>query len=310
MSSVFSGLQRSLLGTLAYFDDFDYPLTLMELRRFRYRSAHELQNEDAGLEEIQTALETLPVESIDGYYALRGRTSIVDIRRRRYRLAEGKFSRALRAAAFFRLLPSVSLVAVCNSLAFSNADEESDIDLFIVCKPGTVWTTRFFTAAPLAALGLRPSRRKRSDGLCVSFYLSEDALDISGVALPEGDTYLRYWIASLVPLYDAGGVMERFFAANGWIRDRIPDVAQALPSLRNVSVPAWRPTFTGALFRRLEPAARAVQQRMFPKEIAAMANKDSRVVVNDSMLKFHVEDRRAFFETRFQQRLRDSNAEL
>lgn len=315
MHSSPSPLQRSLLAALAYFDLFDYPLTLSELCRFRYgseatsggqphdsgRSSLIAHRSPLGIHDVLQALAGIPAGERDGFYFLDGREKVADIRQRRYRLAEGKFAKARRAARFLGLLPSVRLVAVCNSLAISNADTESDIDLFVVCRPGTLWSTRMIVVGSLHLLGLRPKSGFHADTFCLSFFLSEDRLDLSGLALRPEDTYLRYWIATLVPLYDAGGVMDAFRAANSWIEDRLPAVAKRRSSEEAKDTTPLRLSASPLL----ERWAKRFQQKRFPADIQTMANKDSRVVIADDILKFHTNDRRAYFEGRFREKLRE-----
>lgn len=298
-------LRHSLLATLAYFDLFDYPLTLSELCRLRYRLPGEERVGDAGMRACLEALAGPEAGERDGYYFLPGRASIVATRQRRYRLAEKKFRRAKRAARLMSLLPSVRLVAVCNSLAISNADTESDIDLFLVCRPGTLWTTRCCIVGMLKLLGLRPSGSRSADMLCLSFFVSEDHLDLSSLSLPGGDVYLKYWIATLVPLYDAGGVAERLFHANAaWIKSGPVLKRPRYCGRRTVG---WRvgffPNFFARVCRIFENPLRRLQIAIMPKGLAEAANRDSRVVLNERVLKFHALDRRAEFEKKFKERL-------
>src|SRR5688572_22802363 len=285
-----ASLARSLAATLAYFDLFDYPLTLAELLRLRYRSLSEAGEGRRSAADVLAELDGGAFGTKDGYWFLAGREAIVGIRQRRFRLAEPKFARARRVARFLRLLPSVRLAAVCNSLALANADEESDIDMFVVTAPGTVWATRFIVVAALAALGLRPDRHSHADKVCMSFFVSEGSQDVSRYALAPDDTYLLYWMATLVPLYDAGGAFGRFIAENAWVRQRLPGTSSLAGRAIKSGAPAWtRPLLP--LLRAAEGPLRRLQTKMFPEEIRAMANKDSRVVVTDDVLKFHVNDR-------------------
>lgn len=290
-------LERSVLATLCYFDLFDYPLTLAEVARYRYR----LDPDDASapsFSDVRSALAAAGAGSVAGYHFLPGREGIVSTRLLRYRLAEPKFRRARRAAAVMGRMPSVRFVGVCNSLAIANAGTESDIDLFVIVRDGTVWTTRLAVVSALEALGLRPTDGSHADKLCLSFFLSDRDLDLSRVAVGAEDPYLRYWIASLVPLHD-DGVGEAFFSANRWIDDRVP-------SRHRRRARAAAGPFPGiGLFRAVEPHAERLQRRMFPEAIRRAENTDTCVVVGDDMLKFHVNDRRAEYERRFRERLRE-----
>jgi hypothetical protein len=66
--------------------------------------------------------------------------------------------------------------------------------------------------------------------------------------------------------------------------------------------PAWTAAFLPPI-RGLDRAAERFQRRRFPADIAATANRDTRVVVTRDVLKFHVNDRRAAYERAFRERL-------
>ena len=299
---------RSLLATLAWFDIFDYPLTVTELSEYRYSFIQELRHDFFSITDIFSAVTHGDIEEKDGYLFLKGRGEIVETRKRRYRLAEKKFRRAIRVTSFLRILPSVRCVAVCNSLAFSNADTESDIDFFVIVQPKMLWVTRFFAVSMLALFGMRPRENVHADTICMSFFLSEKTLNLSTLRLGSSDTYLPYWIASLVPLFDAGGVFEKFWKENKWIFQQLPHVQpKSFCDERGcVRRGKWN-NFLSPLLSFLNPLTKFLQSRWLPKDIREMANKDCRVMVSDDILKFHTNDRRDFFQQKFEERLRALN---
>ena len=308
-------LRQQCLAALCYFDLFSYPLTTEEVRRFRYcqhgggwRSGDgsRVAARPVGAQEVRDALKRLPVSESRGFWFLSGRPAPVAERERRYRLAEPKFRRARRVAFLLGLLPSVRLAAVCNSLAWTHAHEDSDIDLFVVVRPGTIWVTRFLVAATLQLLGLRPDGRTQADRICLSFLVTEDYLDLARLALEPDDPYLRYWISSLVPLYDAGGVFEAFLAANRWVVDRLPGFAAPQAGHRR-RVRSWPFVPLMPPMRRLEGLARRWQLRHFPDSIRRTANLSSDVVVSDDILKFHVRDERRRIAREFEEKLHEVN---
>ena len=46
------------------------------------------------------------------------------------------------------------MMAICNSLSMYATHEDSDIDLFIVTKPGMLWFIRFFVTLRFWRLGV------------------------------------------------------------------------------------------------------------------------------------------------------------
>ncbi len=287
---------RQAISALAFFDIFHQPLTLMETCRWQYGLGNQV-----GVTDIQSYLN----DRCEARYGLFCPPSVsVESRLRwqRYRLSERKFCRARRFAAIARLLPSVRLVAVGNSLAWSNAEDGSDIDIFLVTEPGAIWTTRLVLAASLMALRLRPTPKNQKDKLCLSFIVSRDNLDLSEFKIGPDDVYLSFWLAGLVPIYDAGGVMKDLWKANQKLLSVLPGAYPRKPASRRSVSPLpsdGASVMVMSLMRGLEPLARLVQKWRFPSVIRSMANIDSRVVINDKVLKFHIDDRRETFSRIF-----------
>ncbi|MBI3963523.1 MAG: hypothetical protein HY341_00840, partial [Candidatus Kerfeldbacteria bacterium] len=211
---------------------------------------------------------------------------------------------------FLRLLPSIRLVAVCNTLAYANSRDDSDIDFFIVTRPGTIWTTRLMTNLFTAALRVRPRAHVGRDTICLTFFTTPETLDFRSLQRHPQDLYLHYWINQLVPLADRDGTYDQFFLANNWLRSHLPYFRpyrsghrRRVDALRRShTVPDAQPT--GAASRLIERTARVLQQRILPAHLRAMANRDTRVIVNDHMLKFHDKDRRDQYRQAFERRFR------
>jgi hypothetical protein len=287
-------VRRAVASAFAFFDVLGHPLTLLEAWKYR-RGAP-----SATVAQADAAIAALGLGQRDGFFFLPGRASTVDLRAARYRATIPKLRRARRFAAFLRLLPSVRLVAACNSVALTGADDGGDIDLFVVVASRTVWVTRLLVVGILGAFGLRPTDTHHKDRFCMSFFASEDALDLS--ALTKGDDpYFRYWLSSLVPLYDAGGILDALFAANRTLLEALPGTVPVSPSrgmpgrIRSLVPLSW--------LRAAEARAKALQLPRLPQAIRERMNDGTDVVVNDGMLKFHTNDRRAAFAAAAAERL-------
>lgn len=59
------------------------------------------------------------------------------------------FERARKYIQKLDWIPGIEMIAVSNSLSMYATHEDSDIDLFIVAKPGMIWFVRFFTTITL-----------------------------------------------------------------------------------------------------------------------------------------------------------------
>ena len=124
--------------------------------------------------------------------------------------------------------------------------------------------------------------------MCLSFFVDDRHLDLTTLQLAGDDVYFRHWFLSLLPLYD-DGVGRELWERNAAIRARHPDARPwtVSPDVRVGSVRIRMPAFAF-----LEKPARWIQMRAFGPAIREAMNRDTRVVVRDGVLKFHVEDGR------------------
>lgn len=279
-------LEESLYRVLAYFAYFQFPLTTFELWKW-------CDAPSVTILEIEEVLKSSSWLRLHGCTSDQGFFALGDVaawRVERILRATDALRKSRRASQFVKWasrLPWIKMIAVCNSLAFSFTNEESDIDLFIVTERGKIWSTRLILAGALALARARPGERAK-DPVCLSFFVTDDRLDLSSVKIGQDDPYLLYWIATLSPLLDRGDTLAKLRAANGWMRPNVPRAhgvcraqAYAVPSVRKL------PDIFG--FERI---AERMQRARFPLTLRKMMNTDTRVVVTDSMLKFHHNDRR------------------
>lgn len=295
-------LSRAIVSTIAYFDIFDYPLTLVEIYKWLYQKESIIADISGAL--ASGKLDEV-IENKNGFYFLKGRQDIIATRLSRYVIAEGKFEIALRAARWLRYLPFIRLVAVCNNLGYNNSEARSDIDFFIVTYRGRIWWVRLLVTALLTLLGLRHHGRKITNRICLSFYIASDQLNLIDVALKPTDIYLTYWLATLAPIYDPKNIYPNFFRANLWVKTYLPNFYPTyLTAQRIVKDNFWAKfsksfdelVFSGLIGDWLEKLSRLIQIKKIRKYLGDLAEKPNfQVVLSSSMLKFHKTDRRGYF---------------
>lgn len=288
-------LEKSILATVAYFDVFDYPLTTFELARLllaRSQGQHSLADVQKTLDEgllLQRA-----IRRAHGFCCARGRESLRARRHSRFLFAQEKYKQASWVMRALAAMPYVRALFVCNSLALENTAEASDVDLVVITEQGGVWWARLFCLLFLSLLGRRPGLRSRKAKICLSVFVDEARLNLAHLRMGENDIDFAYWVANFYPIYDASDVYERLWAANrAWLLRTLPNarpiIAHPLRVIQN------RRMASRALEPLLAPfsaAARAIQQWKFPAAIRDVANRDTRVRIEDGLLKFHVTDRR------------------
>ncbi|MCR4279075.1 MAG: hypothetical protein NUV81_04235 [bacterium] len=202
---------------------------------------------------------------------------------------------ARQAVRWIASLSSVRFVALCNSTALGHANEESDLDFFIITRAGTLATTRIVATLPYKIFNRRPGGNpSEQDTICLSYYIADSGLDLTSHMLSPDDPYFRYWFLSLLPLYD-DGVSDDLWKANSAITSRHP-YATIWKTSPDLSV---RPRIRLPVFSFAEPMATKIQHKAFPPTIREIMNRDSRVLVTSESLKFHVNDRREQFREQY-----------
>jgi hypothetical protein len=207
-----------------------------------------------------------------------------------------KLRKARKIARWLARLSGVRAVFLCNRTAFGLPRDEGDLDFLVIVRHGSIWQTRGLAGLPFVLLGDRPGPNgDERDVVCLSFFLSDQALNLAECALQPDDMYLRHWFLGLLPLVD-DGVCEAFWKANATLRQRHPYAAEWIPSPDiEISIPRLRIPTTAFL----ERAARSLQWKYFPRVLREKANKDTRVMISDERLKFHVDDGREALQTTY-----------
>lgn len=306
---------RAILRTLAYYDTFDFPLQVEEIWRWLYP---EQPDDSAGVtvEMIKEDLRQEPLRSLvdnqGAFYCLRGRQSTIAQRAERTVRNEKKWRRAITVVKYLDVVPFLRMVAVVNTLAINNARPESDIDLLIVTDPGHIWSARMAVTGIVSMLGYRRHGDKITNRVCLSFYLTTNALNLEPLKRETDDPHFAFWASQAVPLMNRGETYQKYVAANAWVTKLMPNAwswdwqDRLVPSnsaLHSVSS-LYQAFFTSPLGASMEIWARGQQLKRFEADTDSRSKQPTTdVVISDDVLKFHEADRRLEYRQRFHERL-------
>ena len=297
---------NALVRTIAYFDVISYAPTWMEVSAWLEWSGaagFEVVGPPS-VEELNHARATLiddaQIDEQQGRIALHGRMDeLLSLIAERSVLFPRKIRHARKVVRYLSHIASIRFVALVNTTALAHARNEGDLDFFIIAQQGRLWSTRLLTVSPYRMLGKLAHKDAKPDAVCFSYFISDDAPDLSSHCLPDDDPYFRYWFLSLLPLFD-DGVGTDFWNANSLLRAKHPCATQwILPPDLAVSVPYLRVSVP----RFAERYAKQFQERWFPEPIRSRKNLDTSVLISDDVLKFHTEDRRSMYREAYQKRL-------
>lgn len=286
---------NAIIRSLCFHEAWNYAPTRVELcSMLDVGSTRSLVREDV-VRTLDELLSSGIVREIDGRIGFPDSLDrIVQTLRERDLLQSRKRRRAILVTKWLVRLSGVRFVALANTTALGNARDEGDLDFFIITKKGMIWSSRFFGGAPFKLIGWMPTNENSRDAVCLSYFITDDGLDLSSHQLTPDDPYFRHWFLSLLPLYD-DGVSEQFWSQNAELRQRHPFAEKWIvpPDLAVQKPGITKPTFLA------EPLARWFQMRWFPQSIRNRMNRDTTVMVNDKALKFHVTDSRVEYRAKY-----------
>lgn len=302
----------AIKATLAFFEIFKHPLTNFELYKLLYCE------KKIDLSDVIFETRQIKINEANGFFFLPSNSPNLYLERQSRAVSnDRKFVLARRASRLISWVPFVRLVSVCNTLSFNAAEECSDIDFFIIARAGRIWFVRFLVSIILSIFNLRRHGFTVTDKICLSFFVSDDGLELKKIALATDnqgnpDIYLIYWMANLIPLINRNKTLEKFWQANNWAFEYLANfdwresVVNSNEIKRNNLV-----EYTQGFFERCLVGMSGDSLEKFLKKIQLfkiLRNKRSRyfehgtaVAVNDKMLKFHEEDRREFFRNKWRE---------
>ena len=301
-------IKQSILKTIIFFDLFNYPLTDMEILRYLDLKCdyEDLKGELSNMTDI--------LENKNSMYFLKGRSEIYEIRMKRYNYADRKFRRAKLIAKIFKFIPWIKMIAIGNIIGSENLKDDSDIDFFIITEKNRIWISRLFTVFIIKVLNLRPQENNSRDKICLSFFISEEDLNLKRFMIKDDfknqDSYFLFWLADLFPIYNPHNLYEKLIDTNTWIYNSLPNwfiLSSVLKRNAGKSFSFFYRDFVDMLCGGLEGVFKKKQLKIMPESITCILNSDTRVIADNTAIKLHVNDRRKYYNSLFQERVQNLN---
>jgi hypothetical protein len=196
------------------------------------------------------------------------------------------FCRAGKYIRRIAWIPGVEMVAIVNSLSMFATHKNSDIDLFIITKPGTIWFVRLLVTVILWISWVWRHGEDIAANLCLSFWITTDGMNLEDIAIDD-DIYLYYWTYHLKPVFVRGDIYDQFLEANSWV-----DIDDSQKAKNRTYIKIQKPTQKPC--KIIEYIDRALRYIFLPKTLRNYERlwRPEGVIISDTMLKFHDQDRR------------------
>jgi len=147
----------------------------------------------------------------------------------RKRISKKKIKKIDRYVNLLSIFPQIKLIGLSGSVAMLNADEDHDIDLFIITDKNRLWTGRLISLLLVSILGLRRKRNrfKAKDKVCLNLFFDEARLDMPKYKRTE---YVAHEILQMRPLVNKNNVYGAFLEQNKWVYKIFPNASRVIAS--------------------------------------------------------------------------------
>ncbi len=212
-------IAQRILMTLAYSEQFSFPLSVRELySRLLVGFFVDFNTFVETLRELQAQK---LVVYIDGFLFVAGlsvekMTELSGLRKQRAEYAKQKWQELEQFVSFAKRIPFITGVAVTGSLAVNNTIKDDDTDFMIVTLANRLWISRLLIIFYASISGKRRSfAKEEKNSWCFNLWVEESELQ-----LPVGarSVYEAYEVIQAVWVLSRGGVAGRFRKLNNWTK--------------------------------------------------------------------------------------------
>jgi predicted nucleotidyltransferase len=179
-------------------------------------------------QEFGYALRSMMIDRLlykfDKYYTLKNDYFLIERRKKGNAKAAEMIAIAGKVGDLLIRFPYVRGVAISGSLSKNFADDDSDIDLFIITAKNRLWIARTIMHCFKKLTFLF----KKEHYFCMNYYIDEQDLLIH-----EKNIYTATEIATLMPLHGEVA-FEQFYKINSWTRDYLPNRCLRLATAKPV----------------------------------------------------------------------------
>jgi|SRR3989344_3647106 len=224
-------IEEPILRTLLYSDIFDYPLTEGEVWKYL------ISGEKTNPYEFNKTIKRINsvVYRKGEYLYMENRSFTFDKRQKRQKESEEKLFFARKILQKLSVIPSVMFVGVSGSLSMLNSEKDHDIDLFVITKHKTIWTTRLFLILFLKILGMHRGREDKdfSNKFCLNMMIDDKNLRLTN---NYRNIYTAHEIAQLMPIISRGKTYDKFIKSNKWVLKFLPNAFDNTAEVKEIKI--------------------------------------------------------------------------
>jgi hypothetical protein len=204
----YSPTEEAVLSVLAYFDIFQYPVTIGEIEQYRKKDTNSGELHSA----VDSLLRKQKLFRVGDFYCLQDNPLLAYRREEGNKKATELIKQAIKKGRFLQRFPFVKAVGISGSLSKNYAGPQADFDFFIITTGNRLWIARTFLHLFKKITILLGKHRY----YCMNYFIDEKALQLS-----DRNIFSAIELKTLIPV--AGErVLKQFINVNPWADEFLP----------------------------------------------------------------------------------------
>jgi hypothetical protein len=218
---------------------------------------------------------------------------LLNIKKNSTNIENNFYKKTEKYIKFIKWIPWILMIWIGNSISMNSAKKSSDIDLFIVTKNNSLWTTRILISLIFQILWVRKTSKKHKWKFCLSFFCSEKWMNFWDFTL-KNDIYLYFWIIYFKPILDYNNTYKKFIESNEKWAD-FNEYKEIIKNNKKYIKYSKNLKKENIISKKIILFLEYIIKTIFIKKTLKNYKKLWKpywIIINDSMLKFHNNDKR------------------
>lgn len=212
------------------------------------------------------------------------------IKERESHIEKEFYKKTYKYINIIKWLPWLLLIWIWNSISMNAWKKWSDIDLFIVTTPNSMWLNRIIITFIFSILWVRKTKKKHASRFCLSFFATTNWLNFNDWKI-QNDIYLYFWIVYFKPILDYNNTYLLFLKENSsWASfDNYKDIIDNNKQYINFQNENKKDYSNSKILLFLDNIIKNIFIKKTMKHYKKIW-KPYWVIINDNLLKFHNSD--------------------
>ncbi len=219
----------------------------------------------------------------------------------KYQISKRKLNN-WRYKAYIRLLsffPQIRLVGLSGSISMMNANEDDDIDLFIITAKNKLFTGRFVALMLAQVIGLRRTRKARyhyrvsslsqdnhKDKVCLNLFFDESNLKVPKFKQTE---FVGHEVLQMKPVINKDQTYDKFLNANEWVFRLFPNSRSLISNQFQIS--NFKNSKLNKNFKlKIKNLSDWVENQLKKFQLSLINKHKTSEIITNSQLWFHPDD--------------------